>query len=155
MGNKIQPITKNIDDETYTFYRLSPRHSTRILVKILKMLGPSIGSGFKEEKIKIRSVLDADIDIGKIVTTFFDKFDIDDVQGIIDVLFTQVNHQGEGILSNESTYNNLFTGRQKHLYKVLFASLEVEYGNFFVGNRGLGEMYKEIVKEVIQKNQPM
>lgn len=155
MGNEIQPVVKTIDGEEYTFYRLPPRHSTKILVKILKMLGPSVGSGFKEEKIKVRSVLDVDIDIGKIITTFFDKLDLDELQGIIDVLFTTIIHKGEGQLSNEATYTKLFQGKQAHLYKVLFSSLEVEYGNFFGESKGLRDVYKEIMKEMAQENQPI
>jgi len=144
MGKKF--VEKEIDGEVYTFYMLKPRISLNLLSKIVKLIGPCIGKAFPNE-VKIKEILEANINIGDAVTMFADKFDDDRVQNIIDVLFSQVLHKGEGSLSDETVYSNLFSGRIKHLFKVVLKAMEVQYADFLDG--------KDFLATILQKSKEM
>ena len=125
--NKFQE--KEIDGELYIFTMLRPRVSISLLKRIIKLFGPTIGKTFPEA-IKIKDILDANIHIGDALTEFSERLDDKEVQDMIDILFTQVQHKGEGILSNQLAFDNLFTGRIKHLFKVVLKAVEVQYADF-------------------------
>lgn len=153
MGKKA--IEKEIDGEIYSFYMLKPRKSLSLLTKIIKLLGSSIGKAFSTE-VKVREILDANINIGNAVIEFSDKFDDDRVQHIIDVLLSQVHHHGMGELSVSTTYDELFSGKLKHLFKVVLKAMEVQYADFFGDEDFLGILIRkgkeEAEKEMIIKN---
>jgi len=149
MGQKF--IEKEIDGESYIFTMLRPRISTKLLVKIIKIIGPSVGKAFNKE-VKIKNILDINIDIGSAVMTLCERIDEDNVQNIIDTLFTQVQHKGKGILSNIQAYEELFSGRLKHLFNVVKASLEVQYADFFDGKEGLEE-FLNVIQDKSQNQQ--
>lgn len=140
MGKKF--IEKEIDGEAYIFYMLRPRISLSLLTKIIKLMGPIIGKAFPRE-VKVKNILEADINIGDAVIEFSNKFNDNRVQEIIDILFTQVQHKGEGQLSEEQAFTNLFSGKIKHLFKVIFAAMEVQYADFFAE----GDIVAEIIKK--------
>jgi len=127
-----EPVEKTIGKETYIFYYLAPRISTKVLVKLTKIVGPALGAVFPEDKsIKINDILDMDIKIGDAISILVDKIDADETQMIIDTLFTSIICKGRGKLSEEGVYNELFTGDLKLLFIILKESLEVQYGSFF------------------------
>lgn len=130
-------IEKEIDGEFFIFHYLPPRMSTKLLVRLLKIVGPSIGKAFPTSNMKVKDILDADIQIGSAVDTLMGKFNEDEVQDIIDILLSRVNHKGKGSLSNEATYTELFTGNLSLLFKVVGKALEVQYADFFGGKFGL------------------
>ena len=70
--------------------------------------------------------------------------DSDEVQDIIDILFTQVMHKGSGELSNEIAYSECFDGRQKHLFKVVKTALEVQYADFLEGEDALAVIIQKV-----------
>lgn len=125
-----QPIEKIIDGEQYTFYFLDPRTSIELLTRIANIIIPSISSGYKGD-ININVIMDSKIDINSIVTELFKKINSNEILSIIDVLFTQVIHKGEGKLSDRIVFNKLFTGSLKHLFKVVKEALEAQYADFF------------------------
>jgi hypothetical protein len=125
-----QPIEKEIDGEQYTFCFLNPRLSIDLLTRIAHIIVPSISSGYKGD-IDINTIMDSKIDINSIVTELFKKINSNEILSIIDVLFTQVIHKGEGRLSDRIAFDKLFTGNLKHLFKVVKESLEAQYADFF------------------------
>jgi hypothetical protein len=134
MGKKYKEI--KIGNEEYIFTMLKPRISISLLTKIIRIIGPSLGKAFPNE-IKIKNILEADINIGNSIIEFSNKLDDLQIQEIINILFTQVQHKGEGKLSNELAFNNLFSGKLKHLFKVVKAALEVQYADFLEGEDAL------------------
>jgi len=135
MGRKgYQEIT--IDDEEYMFTMLKPRVSLSLLTKLLKLLGPSLGKAFPNT-IKIKQLLDADINVGSALIELSNKITYEENQTIIDTLFTQVSHKGQGTLSNIKAYDELFSGRILHLFKVVKTALEVQYADFLEGRDAL------------------
>jgi len=133
---------KEIDGDFYIFTLLKPRISLALLSRLVKIIGPPLGKAFPAN-IKIKEILDANIDIGGAVIELANRFNDKEVQDIIDILFTQVAHKGEGILSQELTYEKLFAGRIKHLFKVVSASLEVQYADFLEGKDALATILQK------------
>jgi len=145
-----QFIEKIIDGETYLFFYLRPRNSVSLLGRISKIIGPTLGAALPEEDIKISDIMDVDISIGNITRVFFDRLDCNEIQEIIDVLFTQVSHKGKGPLSQDNTYDDLFSGKLKHLAKVVGASLEVQYGDFFGGKSVMEGLLERAKRDTIK-----
>jgi len=130
-----EPVRKMIDGEDYTFCLLPPRQSVRLLTKIMKIIGPALGTIVEGNDLSnLDSVQDIDFDLSKAVSALFDHVNEDDVDMIIDALISQVIHKGTGDLSKSFDYH--FQGRLPHLFKVIGAALEVQYGDFFAGKLG-------------------
>lgn len=165
MGNK--PINKTIDGENFIIAYLDPNTSIDLLCKIASIIVPTIGSGFKDKKIDVESLMDQEINISMVIDQFFKKFNSKEVKDIIQTLFSQVIHTGaihkdctsinstKGI-GNLSDYNaciKLFSGRLKFMFKVAYVCLEVQYADFFDG-KDLKEIFadlKSITKNLQQE----
>jgi len=153
-----KPVDKIIDDEKYTFYYLSPRISYKIFIMLAKMVSPSIGvildsakgiepdndfeslEGSKKEDT-LESLLDSEISLEKIIKLLCENTDGDSIQYIIDTLFEQAFHHGEGEVMK--AYDKLFTGRILHLNKVLAAAIGVQYADFLAG-KSVAEKLKTV-----------
>jgi len=146
---------KKIDGEFYIFTMLKPRISLSLLSRIIKIIGPPLGKAFSS-KIKVKEILDAEINIGESIIELADRFNDTEIQDIIDILFTQITHKGEGALSQQPTYEKLFSGKLKHLFKVVKVALEVQYADFLEGKDALALILQkskeqESLKDIAQK----
>ena len=137
--DKLKPIEKTIDGVAYTFYYLKPRISFAVLSKIVKIIGPALGSTLEnvpdEDIAKIKEG-DLDVNLGelnfsKVVKLFLENFSTNEVQQIVDTLLEQVLYNKGNVLAH---YDDLFTGRLKHLFKVVKIALGVQYADFFEGS---------------------
>ncbi len=139
-----EPVRKIIDGEQYTFCQLPPKKSLKLLTRILKIIGPALGGVVKDagniSEGNIESILDLDIDPGMIVSQLCSRLDENDVEYIIDMLLSQVLHSGKGEVSR--VFDEHFGGRLPHLFRVIAAALEVEYGDFFGGKLDLENLFK-------------
>lgn len=149
MGKRF--IEKEIDGETYIFYMLKPRISLALLTKLFKMIGPGIGKAFPG-KIKTKDVLDSEVDIGSLIKELSDRMSYENIIEIVDILFTQVNHKGEGNLLEGFAFDNLFSGRLSHLSKVVFAALGVQYADFLQGKDLLELITEKAMNQNGEKN---
>lgn len=124
-----QLVSKNIDGSKYEFQQFGASHSLKVLTKLTKICGESItlamtatkGSGnfFDRE-------FDSDV-LGKAVRSLVDKLDEDQVIDLIEELTARhVLCDGK-----QFVFDAHYEGRLDHLFKVLGAALEVQYGNFF------------------------
>jgi len=143
MGRKF--FEKEIDGEIYTFYMLRPRISLSLLIRMIKMIGPGIGKAFPQE-VKVKDVLDSDINIGGLFSELSNKLNDSELQSVIDILFEQIDHKGEGNLMKGMAYDNLFTGRLKHLLTVTIEALKVQYSDFLAGKDPLDFIKQETKK---------
>ena len=133
------PVESTIDGEQYEFCQLPARQSLKLLTRLMRIVGPTLGTavnGIASGGLDIESVLDADIDFSSIVTALCDRLDENEVTAIVDELLSQVIHQGRGELSK--VFDAHFSGRLPHLFKVLGRALQVEYGNFLAELPDLG-----------------
>lgn len=130
---------KRIDDETYTFYQMGAIKSHGLLLKIVKIVGPAFGEMVdSSDKGGLDALIDADIDMGAIIKGLCDRADETVVLNVILALLSQVTHDsgsgnesGTGNLKSEATVDTHFMGRLPHMYKVVLAAAEVQYGDFF------------------------
>lgn len=143
MGQRYKEI--KIDGDFYIFTMLEPKISLSLLSRLAKIIGPPIGKAFPKE-VKIKEILDANINISDAIVELSNRFNDIEIQDIIDILFTQVSHKGEGPLSDEVTYKKLFSGKLKRLFKVVKAALEVQYADFLEGKDALTEIIKKSKK---------
>ena len=121
-----EAVTKEIDGRNYTFGILGPFKAHRLLVKLIKIVGPAmagldVGDG--------KSIKDLDIDIGSIVTGLTTALDENETEQIILTLGEQIICEGKNL--TKDNIDALFTGDILSLYKVVAAALEVQFGDFF------------------------
>ena len=124
-----EAVKKEIDDKKYTIGYLNPFVALRLKNKILKMVAPALGG------IKGGSLQDAEIDIKMIVDGIVEHLDENQIEEIFKTLFSQVLCDGNRLTDEYVEVN--YKGELNHLYKVVFAALEVQFGDFFDGNGAL------------------
>lgn len=122
-----QLIKKTIDGEKYSFGCLPATTSLRVLTKLSKIIANpiagAIGTG------TLRENLERELNIPMVVGMLADRMDEDEIIGIIKTLASQILHEPTGAI--EPCFDTYFSGRMGHLLKVIQASLEAEYSDFF------------------------
>ena len=127
--------TKTIDGEDFTFYQLNPFKANRLLIKLVKIAGPALGSLANSKDVKgVQGLMDSDFDAKALLDSLCDKLDEDQVDSIFKELLSQVHHSGEGSLEKEAACDVFFKGKINLMYKVVFAALEAQFGDFFGAN---------------------
>ena len=122
---------RDIDGENYEFHQLGAIKAHSLLLKVGKIIGPTFGEMADSSENGIEGLLDADVDLGSIIEGLFSRADDKVVLDVITTLLSQVIHHGVGGLKNETIIDEHFAGRLPHMYKVVLASAEVQYGDFF------------------------
>ena len=138
-----EPVEKTIDGEQYTFCQLPPKKSLKLLMRLLRIVGPTMGvamDGARGGRVDVKTLLEADIDIARIVSTLCERLDENEVEAIVDGLLSQTIHAGNGEVSKR--FDVLFGGRLPHLFKVLAEALRVEYGDFLAAGPALNAFLK-------------
>ena len=133
-----EPIEKTIDGEQYTFYQLPPKKSLKLMTRLVRIIGAPISAALgdlPDGQVNLEMILESDLNLGAIVGALCDRLDENEVEAIVDALLSQVIHAGQGEVSKK--FDVLFAGRLPHLFKVLGAALEVEYGDFLAESGGL------------------
>jgi hypothetical protein len=124
------PVEKTIDGEQYTFCQLPPKKSLKLLTRLVRIVGPSVGAAMGGHA-DISVVLGQEINFEKIVSAICGRLDENEVESIVDDLLSQVIHNGQGEVSKK--FDVIFGGRLPHLFKVVGEALRVEYGDFLAG----------------------
>ena len=139
MGSQVDVIRKKIDGETYVFTYLSPRRSLTLLTEITKLIGPAIGSMCDNGEIE-----EDKVSMGEAARLLCNNMNDNNIQSMINTLLSQVTHEGVGDVLK--SFDVIFTGKIKHLFKVILASLEVQYADFFDG-KGVVEGLRDLAKD--------
>ena len=142
-----EPVEKIIDGERYTFCQLPPKRSLKLMMRILRIVGPTLGVAVDGVKgsvtgagVDVQSLMAADIDLARIVAVLCERLDQNEVEAIVDDLLSQTIHAGQGEVSRK--FDALFGGRLPHLFKVVYAALLVEYSDFLAAGPVLGAFLK-------------
>lgn len=120
-----QLVEKYVDDESYQISQFATTESLKVLTRLSKILGPSFSVAMAGSKIsdpKAQTEL-----FGKAVSELTSRLDEEEVIALIKKLI-DCCLRGEGKKIN---FELDFQGRLGHLFKLLKAVLEVQYGNFF------------------------
>ncbi len=121
---------KEIDGALYEFQQFGAKKATKMLVRIGRIAGKPIsifGSQLAKGKDAVESLNSADM-IAQIIGAFTEKLDENDVLDIIET-FTAVDVLCDG--KKIHSFDHHFQNRLDHMFRVLWAALEVQYGNFF------------------------
>jgi len=129
-----EPVERTIDGRVYTFYRMSPMKSVEMIPKILNLLGPGLVEALNSKGLV------GDVNVGALVGGLFGKLDSNNLKDIVNGMLEQVHAKGKGEVSQH--FDELFTGDVKHLFKVVFEAMKVEYSCFFVGLPGFDGVIK-------------
>jgi hypothetical protein len=131
---------KLIDGEKYEFMQFGAKKSIKLLTRLLKVVGEPLslavgaanGGGSLFEK-----QLNPDM-LGKAVACLVEHLEEDEVLDLIEEFTGKDNVLYKGMKIN---FDSHYEGKLPHLFKVLTAALEVQYGNFFgefIGAKGPG-----------------
>lgn len=128
--------TREIDGHEYQFARWGAKKSTKILIRLSRILGEPLSLAITsikgDKQTRGKSVLDRDFDmdiIGKAVRSLFERMsDENEVLDLIENLTSGDNVFSDG---KKVIFDLHYQDRLGHMAKVLYAALEVQYGNFF------------------------
>lgn len=112
-------VTKLIDGENYTITTLPPTMALKLLTRLVKLIGEPMSMLYGDSEAKVASVLP------KAVNALAMRLNEDEVLGLTQELLKGVLYRGQNI-----QFELHFQGRLGHLFKVLGATLEVQYGDF-------------------------
>ena len=135
-------VQKTIDEREYQFGLLNPFKANKLLIKLTKILGPALGSMSKGGDVK--SIMD--MDLSEVMEGLCSRLDEDQIESIMITLFDQVLCDGDKM--TESFVATEFKGSLNTLYKVTFAALEVQFGDFFGGKGVLAGLKKKAVSRL-------
>jgi len=147
---KFKSHEKKIDGVTVSVNPWPARHAFAMKIKLLRLLGPSLGELIgtvvdgKSDGKKAFDILSSDVDferIGSTIRNLMDVLDEDTFMNLVDKILDSTRVDGKEI-SDEETFNAIFTGSLELVYKILWFVLEVNFGSFF-GKSGIGSLIKK------------
>lgn len=129
-----EPTKKTIDGHTYEFQTMGAKQSVKMLIRLSKILGEpiSIAASFLAGPGKLSEREISPDAIPSAVKALLARVDQDDALDIIETLTSK------NVLCDHKpiVFDKHFEGRLGHLFQVLKAALEVQYGNFIEGILG-------------------
>lgn len=128
--SQLDSKTKAIDGHSYTVRKLPARKGTRMLAKIARMVGPSLGT--LAEGGKLSDLMDAKLDgklFSRAISALFLHVDEDAVEAILMDLADVTTVEPGGVL--KPIYDVHFMGRQGALMRWAAFALEAQYADFF------------------------
>lgn len=120
---------KIIDEHEYEFTKLGAKQSVKVFTKILKIIGEPIAlsaGAFEGKGPLLERVFNGDA-LGKAMKALAERMDEDEVVSLMETLCGETACICDGKKVN---FNSHYEGRLAHLFKVLKAALEVQYGDF-------------------------
>lgn len=154
-----EQITRIINEQEYTFYALPATQSFSTLTKISKLLCSTLGAGLDTEisSVKsLKSLLDKDFNLPKMLQTFSQRLDEDEILEIALLFFAQISHcikgsdKGSGQLNTPEIVDVHFGGQVLHMMKVFGTALSIEYADFFAEGQGLGSIISRAKENLTQ-----
>jgi len=140
-----------IDNKSYMFTQLDARTALKTLTKVGNILGSGVASGIGAVDTSNEDILKSKIDmnsLGGAIEKILSKLDDDKTIEVVENLLSSVLFESKSM--NLDHIN--FHGNMLHLLKVVKASFEVNYKDFFEGASGIvGRLQK--VGDMIQGSQ--
>lgn len=132
---------RTIGDNTYRVTQLVSKDARPTLIRLFKLLGPSIGQ-MVEDAMAGRSI-NPDIGVGVAISQLADRISEDDLERLIDTLvqnktLARKTENGWPLL-DKAGFDVHFTGRIGEMFKVLAFALEVNFQDFLGGLRSAAQ----------------
>ena len=124
-------VTRQVGEHEYIFSQFGAKKSTKTLIRIAKMVGKPITLAMSSA-VGSGSILERKIDLSLLsqaVEALTQNLDEDASLKLIEELIG-----GDAVLCDgkKIDFDTHYQGRLEHMFAVLNAALEVQYGNFFV-----------------------
>lgn len=120
-----EPHKTKIGDHDFVMYMLPPRKSHKLLQKVIKNVGPSIGMFFDGMKGgDVANVMDKDVALSPIVSKIIDDLD-DDLLDVLMDEFAEITHVDGGLL--KAQFDIFFMGNLDLMYLWLFWGAKVQW----------------------------
>ena len=142
---------RTIDGYEVAVVRFFARRANALHIRLLKLLGPSLGQVFDSvmsSKRSGKSVLDLDISglqISGAIATLAEKLEPAEFDQLCNEILAGTSISNKA-LDKEENFNEFFTGNLLLMYKVLAFSVEVHFPDFF-GNGVIGNFLKGLATE--------
>lgn len=125
-----------VDGLTYSFEKWGADASLDVLLELVKIIGRPLGAAVaslagkqKDLGSEVRSMIDKDFDpdlIGTVFEALTERMD----KGIVKSLIKKFSSESVLCDGKKIVFNSHYQDRLPHLFKVVQAALEVQYGNF-------------------------
>lgn len=137
----IDTKTKTIDGHEIMVVQFPGRRALQFKTRLIKLLGPAIAQMFTN-KDALESVKGMDLSI---LSAAIEKLSLqlDEVEFVKFVLDLLQCTRLDGKEITESVFDNEFAGDLSLMYKILWFTLEVNYGSFF-GESGIGKILSKV-----------
>lgn len=131
----LELVKKDIEGKLYEFEQFGAKKSLATLIRLMKLVGKPLALMFGSIKSG-EKLLDMDMKsemISAALAALTENMDSSEVISLMEELCaTKCLCDGKKI-----NFDSHFEGKLPHLFKVLWAALEVQYGNFFDAIGGL------------------
>lgn len=121
-----------VEGDTFTFYNVSPRELTKVLVLISGIIGQPIVDNFDNAKMDFSKLHDLsqkhDV-VKEIVKAIMSCLKPEVVDPILDTLFSQCICAGKGNVKDN--LDIIFNNKLMAMYKLLYEAAKYYYANFF------------------------
>jgi hypothetical protein len=132
-----------VDGQKYEFSKWGAEDALDVLLDIAKIVGKPLGAAFgafagkdDDGKSKLDQEFNPDM-LGTVFEALTDRMDKGVVKGLIKKLAAGNNVFCDG--KPVTNFNLHYQDKLPHLFKVVQAALEVQYGNFFVALSGIAK----------------
>ncbi len=146
--------SKEISGNVYYVRAMPPLKALELLGDLQAVITTGMkGSGSTADSEKGKSILDRNIDFGTVIAGVGDKLRgpvlASFANRIIDGEYVSVKRSTdmEPVRVDISVFNNLFTGKLKQLFQVIYFVLEVNFADFFEDAPSLTGLVNLITKE--------
>jgi len=131
-----EQITKRVDDIPYEFSQFGAERALKLLVRLSKIVGKPLAlavSSAEGEGSLLKKQVNPNT-LALAVEALMERLDESEAVEIIKGLTSGDSCMCQG---RRIEFNTHYEGRLPHMFKVLAAALEVQYGNFFDALGGL------------------
>ena len=135
-------IEKTIDETEYTIYQRNATESLKLLTNLVKLFGVPLSKALDVGSLEdIKGLLPSEdgedgegskIDISSLVSSLAERLDDDKVVKLVKTILSQTMQGGK---EADKHFDDIFSGRLKHLLSVVIEVLKVEYTAFPQGDQ--------------------
>ena len=129
-------IIREVGGRKYQFYKLPVKKALRILIRIAKILGVSIGKGFAGYDTS-KNIADQEINVGEMVGGLLGRLEENEVIDLIEEILQHIFVQANGTDFKKIDLEIDFDDRLGDLFGVISEALKINYTDFFGAAFGL------------------
>lgn len=129
-----QEVKKTIDGTEYTIRQRDATKSLKLFTSLVKLFGVPLSKALDVESLEdIKGLLPTEgeegskIDISGLVSSLADRLD---EEGVVKLVKRILEQTMQGGLEADKHFDNIFSGRLRHLLSVIIEVLKVEYTAF-------------------------